>query len=158
MSGHTDHNSGYCVSFAANFLKMDSYDWVLENCAAYGFIQRFPPDKAEITGIGEDEKVGYNYEECFRYVGIPHATYMTENDLCLEEYIELLCDSYTFDGEHLLITGSDGNEYSVYYTAVSDDDLTTLNVPSNFSYTVSGDNRGDEGGFIVTVNLSDPIE
>ena len=158
MSGHTDHNSGYCVSFEANFLKMDSYDWVLENCAAYGFIQRFPPDKAEITGIGKDEKVGYNYEDCFRYVGIPHATYMTENDLCLEEYIELLCDSYTFDGEHLLITGIDGNEYSVYYTAVSDDDLTTLNVPSNFSYTVSGDNRGDEGGFIVTVNLSDPIE
>ncbi len=49
----------------------------------YGFILRFAKDKQEITGI--------TYEPWhYRYVGVEHARYMTEHNLCLEEYLELL--------------------------------------------------------------------
>ena len=147
--GHSDHHSGYCIAFTDTFAANESTTWIKENCYKYGFVVRYPEKKGDITGIE------YNYEECFRYVGIAHATYMTENELCLEEYIKLLSESHPFDGDHLRVTGADGNEYSIYYVPLSNSPVTTLNVPQNFAYTVSGDNNG---GFIVTVNLSDPIE
>ena len=53
-----------------------------EHCAEYGFILRFPVDKADITGV--------MYEPFhFRYVGVEAAQYMTENNLCLEEFVEM---------------------------------------------------------------------
>ena len=62
------------------------YAWLTENAWRYGFILRYPPEKADVTGIG--------YESWhFRYVGIPHAWYMQENNLCLEEYLDLLLSS-----------------------------------------------------------------
>ncbi|MBE6588871.1 MAG: D-alanyl-D-alanine carboxypeptidase family protein [Ruminococcaceae bacterium] len=152
--GYSDHNSGYCIAFTEAFTNNDAASWITKNCHKYGFIVRYPSEKATLTGVGKPETT-YDYEECFRYVGIAHATYIKENDLCLEEYVEMLAEDHEFDGDHLQLTGADGNDYSIYYVPLSDDPVTTLNVPSNFSYTVSGDNRE---GFIVTVNLSDPIE
>ena len=76
---------------------------------------------------------------------------MYNSGLCLEEYVQLLKTSYS-GGEHLAITGTDGNQYEVYYVPASDTELTSIKVPKDHSYTVSGDNAG---GFIVTVNLSD---
>ena len=53
--------------------------WMAEHCHEYGFILRYPADKEEITEI--------NYEPWhMRYVGIPAATYIMENGLCLEEF------------------------------------------------------------------------
>ena len=49
----------------------------------YGFIIRFPPDKEEITGIASEPWH-------IRYVGKEHARRITENKLCLEEYIKAL--------------------------------------------------------------------
>jgi D-alanyl-D-alanine carboxypeptidase len=52
------------------------------HCAEYGFILRYPADKTEITGV--------MYEPWhFRYVGVDAATYIMENDLCFEEFLEL---------------------------------------------------------------------
>ena len=57
--------------------------WMAEHCQEYGFILRYPADKEEITEI--------NYEPWhMRYVGIPAATYIMENGLCLEEFTEEL--------------------------------------------------------------------
>ena len=57
--------------------------WMAEHCQEYGFILRYPSDKEEITEI--------NYEPWhMRYVGIPAATYIMENGLCLEEFTEQL--------------------------------------------------------------------
>lgn len=53
--------------------------WLTEHCAEYGFILRYPPDKTEITGWWEPWH--------FRYVGKEAAEYMTENNLCLEEFV-----------------------------------------------------------------------
>ncbi|MDR1689086.1 MAG: M15 family metallopeptidase [Clostridiales bacterium] len=57
--------------------------WLMENCKNYGFILRYPQDKSEITEI--------IYEPWhYRYVGVEAAKVIMENNLCLEEYIELL--------------------------------------------------------------------
>ena len=57
--------------------------WMAEHCAEYGFIIRYPEDKQDVTEI--------NYEPWhLRYVGIPAATYIMENGLCLEEFNEQL--------------------------------------------------------------------
>ncbi|MBQ7335213.1 MAG: M15 family metallopeptidase [Clostridia bacterium] len=148
--GYSDHHTGYCIAVMSasttgrDYLE-DSH-WIYQNCYKYGFVLRYPADKTAETGISD-------YEHCLRYVGISHATYMTNNNLCLEEYVELLKTSYSSDN-HLSITGADNNQYEVYYVPASSEDVTTINVPSNFAYTISGDN---DSGFIITVNLSSPI-
>ncbi len=57
-------------------------DWLLEHCAEYGFVQRFPSGKEDITGV-------MNETWHFRYVGVEAAVYMTENHLTLEEFLGL---------------------------------------------------------------------
>ncbi len=144
--GHSDHHTGLCVALREGSNELSTNHWIYQNCHKYGFIQRYPTDKKEITGVS------VNYEYCFRYVGVAHATYIAQKGLCLEEYVTLLQNSYS-GGEHLQITTEDGKEYEVYYVAVSQDDLTTIEVPKNYAYTISGDNMR---GFIVTVDLNTP--
>lgn len=55
--------------------------WLMKNCWKYGFILRYPEDKAEITGIV--------YEPWhYRYVGKEAAKYIYENGITLEEYCQ----------------------------------------------------------------------
>ena len=57
--------------------------WLMENCWNYGFVLRYPVDKAEITGIA--------YEPWhYRYVGREAALEMKEQGMCLEEYVVYL--------------------------------------------------------------------
>lgn len=54
--------------------------WLMAHCAEYGFILRFPKDKEDLTGI--------IYEPWhYRYVGVDAAKEITEQGLCLEEYL-----------------------------------------------------------------------
>ena len=151
-AGYSDHHTGFSVALQktgianGNREKLEADHWIYQNCYKYGYIVRYPDTKTAETGVSD-------YTYCFRYIGIPHATYVTEKGICLEEYVELLKNNYS-GSEHLLISGADGNSYEVYYVAAGNGDLTTLNVPSNYAYTISGDNIG---GFIVTVNLNAPI-
>lgn len=120
-----------------------NYAWLSEHAADYGFIVRYPADKKEKTGMD-----GMSWH--FRYVGAPHAKYMAENNLCLEEYLELLQD-HPWDSEHLTATVG-GVEYEMYYVPVSATGATT-DVKYPVSATgatpiISGDNNG---GFVVAV-------
>lgn len=73
------HNNVYTLS--DKFAETKAYTWLVNNCANYGFILRYPKDKTDITKI--------NYEAWhYRYVGVEHAKYIAKNNLCLEEYIE----------------------------------------------------------------------
>lgn len=57
--------------------------WLAEHAREYGFILRYPKGKEQQTSI--------HFEPWhFRYVGVEHATYIEENNLCLEEYLDLL--------------------------------------------------------------------
>ncbi len=86
--GYSEHNSGLAVDLGGNgnflldesFANTAAYTWLIDHCADYGFILRFPKGKEEITGVV--------YEAWhFRYVGKEAATYIMENNLCLEEYL-----------------------------------------------------------------------
>lgn len=116
------------------------YDWLYENAHKYGFVVRYPNDKMDITGISID------MEEVFRYVGVAHATYMKANNLCLEEYLELLRTTYSYENP-LAIKGADGKSYQVYYA--EENEGSTIMVPTRYGYEISGDNMN---GYIVTVN------
>lgn len=95
VPGHSEHHSGLAFDIITpeyhrdiytlneKFAQTKAYTWLRENCAEYGFILRYPKEKYNITTI--------NFEPWhYRYVGVEHAKYITENNLCLEEYVELL--------------------------------------------------------------------
>lgn len=72
---------GYYSDLEHDYDKFDSFKWMYEHCAEYGFILRYPKDKQDITGI--------TYEPWhYRFVGKEAAAYIMENGLCLEEYLE----------------------------------------------------------------------
>ncbi len=148
LAGYSDHHTGFGCDLKYlsdgkqyEFSADPTYDWIKTNMTKYGFVTRYPEAKAEITGVSD-------YESYFRYVGVAHATYMSAQGLCMEEYIEAV-KSYT-QKDPLKITGADGKSYEVYYVAVKGN--TTVKVPKNFVYTVSGTN---DGGVIVTINRSE---
>lgn len=149
--GYSDHHTGLGVQlkYIRNnntyaFSTDETYNWFFENCHKYGFVIRYPADKVDKTGIDE-------YDDYFRYVGVAHATYMKEQNLCMEEYVEVL-KSYN-DEKPLKINGADGCYYEVWYVAV--DGSATVKHPTNYRYEVSGTN---EGGVVVTVDRSQAVE
>ena len=83
--GTSEHQLGIAVDINADGIissGSEVYNWLEEHAHEYGFVQRYPEDKTEITGI--------NYEPWhYRYVGEDVAKEMFEEDVCLEEYIEV---------------------------------------------------------------------
>lgn len=144
--GFSEHQTGLAADIGSisdsgklTYLTPDEkYSWFAENCSKYGFIQRYPDDKNDATGVN-----GHEYH--FRYVGIPHAYYMKENNLTLEEYLEVL-KKYTFGGKSLSFPCY-SKQYEIYYIKAKSD-INDVYVPRTNSYTVSGNNID---GFIVTV-------
>lgn len=116
-----------------------SYQWIYQNMHKYGFVLRYPKGKEDATGVNGNDI-------CIRYVGKPHAAYMTENDLCLEEYLDLLKEKYAYGKGTLSYTLSDQN-YSIYYVPASMTGDTQVPVPLSGNYEISGNNVD---GYIVT--------
>lgn len=98
VPGHSEHHTGLAFDIITpeyhkdvytlneQFAETEAYEWLVKNCSNYGFILRYQPHKTDITGI--------NFEPWhYRYVGVAHAKYITENDLSLEEYLKLLKSS-----------------------------------------------------------------
>lgn len=149
--GYSEHETGYALDvsiyqdgYVLDYDGTGDYEWINQNCAKYGYILRYTEEKTDVTGFQAEP---WHY----RYVGQPHATYMMENDLCLEEYI-LLLTSYTSEN-HLKITNWDGEIYEVYYVpADTSADSTYVMVPPDQEYTISGNNLD---GFIVTVDTGE---
>ena len=151
-AGHSEHETGLAIDIniyengaVSTFDGTGDYAWLVEHCTDYGFLQRYPEDKVDITQFAAEPWH-------FRYVGVPHAEYMTEQNLVLEEYLELL-RKYTYAGDHLEITTKDKQCYEVYYVPF-DTSVTTgtqqVPVPTDLDYTLSGNNTD---GFIVTVHI-----
>jgi D-alanyl-D-alanine carboxypeptidase len=145
--GFSESQTGFCMDLSiyggGDYDGSGVYEWIDQNCAAYGIILRYPSGKEDATM--------FQYQPWhYRYVGKPHAAFMMQNDLVLEEYISLLESSYTYEGEHLPITDTDGKVYEVYYFKADEGyDSTMVPVPAGHNYTISGTNTG---GFIVTVD------
>ena len=114
----------------------DIESWVVDNCARYGFIVRYPQGKKDVT---MNDYCPWH----LRYVGNVHAAIMNEKGMCLEEYLEFLKD-YTFD--KAFSYSLDGVEYEIYSVG-SMGDSTLARVPISGNYTISGNNSD---GYIIT--------
>ena len=83
LPGYSEHESGLAVDINADGIHStgeEVYSWLSENADQYGFIQRYPEDKTEITGIA--------YEPWhYRYVGEKAAAEIKKQGICLEEYL-----------------------------------------------------------------------
>ena len=89
--GTSEHQTGLAADIVASSHQLldDSQaetpdqQWLMANSWKYGFILRYPLGKSEYTAI--------IYEPWhYRYVGKEVAQYITENNLCLEEYWQQL--------------------------------------------------------------------
>lgn len=90
-SGYSEHQTGLALDIlASDNLNMDRTQetaegnkWLQEKCMNYGFILRYPDEKEMITKI--------SYEPWhFRYVGREAAQFISENNLTLEEFVQLV--------------------------------------------------------------------
>lgn len=85
-AGCSEHQSGLAVDIVAmSNQRLDEtqgetaeQQWLQAHCTEYGFVQRYPTDKSDITGIDFES---WHY----RYVGREAAQFMAENGLTLEE-------------------------------------------------------------------------
>ncbi len=88
VPGTSEHATGLAVDIIASEYEAlddrqgdtDEQKWLMEHCWEYGFILRYPQEKADITGI--------IYEPWhYRYVGKAAAKEITEQGVTLEEYL-----------------------------------------------------------------------
>jgi len=135
--GHSEHHTGLAIDILAAGVSQAEMGssregrWLADYSYRYGLILRYPQGATHITGI--------EFEPWhFRYVGRPHAYYMKQNNLVLEEYIKLIQSTGVFSFE------MDRRNYYVLYQTPRDG---MIYLPSDLAFTVSNDNMG---GFIVT--------
>ncbi len=102
--------------------------WIDSNAESYGFVKTF-------------EGAAY------RYVGVEHAKYITDEKITLADYIAYLKENTNHE-KGLQLKGADGETYYVYYVTAKSGE--PIKVPAKDSYTISGTN---EGGVIVTVKV-----
>ena len=146
-AGESDHHTALGIALKVfkdgksyQFNEVEGYEWILENCYKYGFVERYPTSKKEITGLD------YSSSLYLRYVGVPVAEFMKKNDICLEEFIIKIKD-YVFGQEHLEFVSEYGVAYEFYYVdGETDGEMVGVPVPNDKEYTISGNNMD---GFIV---------
>ena len=150
QGGYSDYNTGRSLDLAivpsdgsssGYYSPTGVYSYINEHAAEYGFVIRFPEGKESYT---RERARDYTY----RYVGVSHAMYMKQNSLCLEEYIDKLKE-HTKDNP--LEVKVDKKLYQIYYAPASSTGDTEVPVPSNKTYTVSGNNVD---GFVVAVSMN----
>lgn len=147
-NGYYDHGLGTTLTLkmfepstpiTEQILKRN-YAWLYENAHKYGFIIRNPESCQNHTGISSDKRIH------LRYVGEEHATYIHQNGICFEEYLELLRTKHNSPDKALTVKIGDKSFY-IYYVKYTGNP-TSVPVFKNADYTISGDNMN---GFIVTV-------
>lgn len=88
VPGTSEHATGLAVDIiSSEYEALDDrqgetaeQQWLMEHCWEYGFILRYPPEKADVTGI--------IYEPWhYRYVGEDAAKEIHEQNITLEEYL-----------------------------------------------------------------------
>ncbi len=149
VPGYSEHHTGLAADIgiytsdgkSPSYQGQGKYAWINEHCAQYGFVLRYQDDKKDITRIADEP---WHY----RYVGVPHASIMQQENLCLEEYTDFL-KRYPYDGDHLTASDENGKQYEIYYFPAKGDSMN-VPVPKGKEYWISGNNVD---GFIVTVQL-----
>lgn len=148
LPGCSEHQTGFAIDLG---LKQDSIDFICpdfpytgicqsfrERASSFGFIERYPRGKENITGIAHEPWH-------FRYVGTPHAEIMAEHDLALEEYHDFL-KQYRYGQKHYLHFVQ-GVCFSVSFLEARPTGDTQFEIDAHIPFSVSGNNMD---GFIIT--------
>jgi len=97
VPGCNDHQTATCVDLRLgkeeDFRGTEAWDWLIEHCADYGMILRYPE--------GQSGWYGYAcmHPAHFRYVGVDAAKYIMENNITLEQFVLL------YDWEFIYVPG-----------------------------------------------------
>ena len=147
LPGCSEHETGLAVDVG---IRMPQIDFIRpefpeegvgrrfrNKAAAHGFILRYGEDKREITGIA-----GEPWH--FRYVGYPHSCYITEKELCLEEYHRFLKTTASRRSPLLIHDGK--NQITIWYEECREEELS-LSLEEGCACQISGDNLA---GFFIT--------
>ena len=137
-SGGSEHQLATCFDLRLDGLQDWSYAdpmartadgrWLLEHGWRYGFIRRYPPEKAALTGI-DNEALHW------RYVGRLHALMLHAADWCLEEYVQAL---HAYGA--LRLQTPEGAEIWALCQPMEED--VSFDIPPGASCEVSADNLG----------------
>lgn len=140
LPGHSEHETGLALDVGIasdhiDFIRPDfpytGISQIFRETAPYfGLIERYSATKESITGISHEPWH-------FRYVGYPHASFMNEKQICLEEYIELL---HRFTIDHSLYV----ENHTIFFHPYDQE----LILPERVGYEVSGNNTD---GLVITV-------
>lgn len=148
LPGHSEHQTGLAIDLglkkeAIDFIRPDfPYHGICgifrEKAADFGFVERYPKDREQVTGIGHEPWH-------FRYVGVPHAAIMMKEQLTLEEYTDFL-KQFPYGGRpYCHVMGS--QQVTVSFLMAADEEMTNAVLDGNRPYSVSGNNVD---GFIIT--------
>ncbi len=147
--GHSEHQTGLAIDLGLIQPDIDPirpdfpYEGICqefrERAAAYGFIERYPKGKEEITGIAQEPWH-------FRFVGMPHAAFMANAGFTLEEYHAML--KQDFSREKPLLWRGKTVDYTIFPWSLAEARAARLELENGTNYSVSGDN---DAGYIVTV-------
>lgn len=83
ITDESNLHANYNDEFDLDIQDTEVYAWMVEHCAEYGFIHRYPEGHEEHYGMA-CANAGH-----FRYVGVEAAEYITENNICFEEFLAL---------------------------------------------------------------------
>jgi len=131
IPGTSEHQTGLAIDVSINgklsedFGSTEAGVWLKNNSDRYGFIVRYPKEKTNITQIV--------YEPWhLRYVGIPHAMYMRENNLCFEEYI-----AYVKEVGAFLYWIDEENYYKITFSTTPPEDATFSSIGQSNEYIIT---------------------
>ncbi|MGN6713533.1 D-alanyl-D-alanine carboxypeptidase family protein [Anaerocolumna jejuensis] len=146
-----EHSTGLAVDLSANIINKAFMSQGFPKkgicmefrrlAAKYGFIERYPKEKENITGV--EYQPGH-----FRYVGYPHSVIMEELDITMEEYLKTIED-YSAKQKAFCYRDKE-NLYEIFSVKAENTDSTTVEVADNIPFTVSGNNID---GFVMTLSL-----
>lgn len=139
--GASEHQTGMALDLSTggglsnNFRNTAQGQWMLSRCWDFGFILRYTSEKTPITGIA--------YEPWhYRYVGLPHAWIIRDNNWALEEYMHALHS--LAEGQYLEYADLAYEDmlYRVYYTKDTAQEFADV-------VNISSDNCG---GYVITTH------
>lgn len=145
---HSEHQTGLAIDLGLkqpdiDFIRPDfPYSGICqtfrEKALLYGFIERYPEGKENITGIAHEPWH-------FRYVGMPHAAIMGEMGLTLEEYFAFI-KQFPY-GKRSFNYRKNHRHFAISYIEAERGTDTKFEIDDDIPYSVSGNNVD---GFILT--------
>lgn len=150
LPGHSEHQTGLAIDVGK---MQDAIDFIRpkfpytgicqkfrERAAAYGFVERYPKGRESVTGIGHEPWH-------FRYVGEPHASFMAEHAMTLEEYTDFLrCFPYG-QKKCRMVCQKQIFDLSFYKVPLYGEQEMDLEIDDRLCCEISGNNVD---GFIIT--------